>query len=140
MKPSFLLTDKAFRILAQSSRFLLGNIYEDAFLINKLDGSVIGLGDFYGDPTCAAIAPSQSWVALGGEDRLVVWYDGKVTEKMLNSPFDMRIHDEQCLEILTDPWSQLSAIWQLRIGSFDLIKVRDFPDYIHKEYQENVNW
>lgn len=140
MEPSAHLADKSFRVLAQSNRLIVGHIYEEAFLIDKLDEMIIPLGGFYGDPSCAAISPSDTWAVLGGEDRILIWHGGKIIEKAIDSPFELRVEDEQTVSILTDPWSDTSAIWQLQIGTFELIKMRDFPNYINQEYTEHVSW
>ena len=52
----------------------------------------------------------------------------------------IRIKDNNTVEILTDPWSRKSSIWELNIENAELKKIKDFPEYINKEYTEVVNW
>jgi hypothetical protein len=55
------------RTLAESSNFVVTHEFELAFATEKGTGREIPLGSHYGDPTCAVIAPDESWLAVGGE-------------------------------------------------------------------------
>ena len=55
------------RTLAESPHFVVTHEFELAYATEKATGREIFLGDHYGDPTCAVIAPDESWFAVGGE-------------------------------------------------------------------------
>lgn len=53
--------------LAESANFVVSHEFELAFATEKRTGSEMSVGSHYGDPTCAVIAPDESWFAVGGE-------------------------------------------------------------------------
>jgi hypothetical protein len=61
------MPDPNFRILAESKHFVVGHLFEQAFVIRKSDGTEHPAGDHYGDPSVALIAPDESWFLVGGE-------------------------------------------------------------------------
>ena len=84
-----------------------------------------------------------------GGDVLVLrtWVDS--TLRMIGELKDiheLRALDAFTIQILTDPWNEYSAIWQLQIDltkltrPVSLFKVKDFRDYIDKPYTEQVAW
>ena len=57
--------------------------------------------------------------------------------------FAFKALDACSVQILTDPWTDTSAIWQLDIapGSpVQLYKVKDFGAYRNEPYTEDVVW
>jgi hypothetical protein len=55
------------RTLAESTHLIVSHEYELAFVTEKATGRELPLGSHYGDPTCAVIAPDESWVVVAGE-------------------------------------------------------------------------
>jgi hypothetical protein len=47
---------------------------------------------------------------------------------------------ESGVEILTDPWGEAPAIWEMDMVTGTVRKVRDFDDYRGKEHTDNVIW
>ena len=52
----------------------------------------------------------------------------------------LRIKNLNIGEILIDPWSEISAIWELNIETNELSKIKNFTKYSDKEYSESVKW
>jgi hypothetical protein len=53
---------------------------------------------------------------------------------------DIREKTESIIEILTDPWNEKSAIWELDINSTEFVKIREFKKYQDSEYTETIDW
>ena len=60
-------TDGNFRVIAESSRHVIGHLFEAAIVVDKTSGREIDLGSHYGDPAAALIAPDGRWFIAGGE-------------------------------------------------------------------------
>lgn len=69
--------------LAQSKTYRVSHEYEVVFL-KRLDGKQIVVGDFHGDPSCAAISPNETWCAMAGAG-LIVYF--------LREPFEAYRYD-----------------------------------------------
>ncbi|WP_192822628.1 hypothetical protein [Rufibacter sp. LB8] len=130
------------KILCQTERLKIEHEFDTAFLIDKVTGLVLLEDDFYGDPTCGIIHPSNQWAVIAGE-HLVVWTE-KETKQIHDDDLkwihSIRILDSDSVGLLVDPLSEKPAIWKLNVRSFEYNKLRDFTDYQGQEYQENVNW
>ena len=127
----------------------LGNhLYEDAYCYNKITKEEIGIFRFEDDPTCAVIGANNDWCLVGGHVLVLrTFYDRTVRPVGdLKDIHDLRLVGPYSAQLLTDPWSGQSAIWQLDIipnrvaPSTILWKIRDFNDYVGKPYEENVPW
>ena len=46
----------------------------------------------------------------------------------------------QQIHLLTDPWGEHPAVWELRPLTLTVQKVRDFLDYQERAYVDEVNW
>src|SRR5882724_8552195 len=64
-----------FNILDETEKLLLGNIFEDVYLIDKRNGVELLHDDFYGDPQCGLISSTNEWAVIGGE-HLTLWRRG----------------------------------------------------------------
>lgn len=150
MRPykGYIQEDKNFRILFENSVMLVGNLVENSYCINKLTKEEFAIFQFENDPTCALVAKSNDWCLIGG-DILVLrtWIDN--TLRLIGNIeqiFGLKRISKNKVQILTDPWSENSAIWQLTINleklsnPTKLEKVRDFKEYIDKPYCENLSW
>jgi hypothetical protein len=130
------------QILDETDKYVLGHIFEDAYLIKKENGEKIVHDDFYGDPSCGIISSNNDWAIIAGE-HLTVWRKGNVTiieNEELRWVHAIRTKDDRLVEILVDPWSDKSAIWILDVLTLDINKVRDFDDYKEKERGNEVIW
>ncbi len=74
---------------------------------------------------------------------MILWKNNQlktIEDSSLQWIHDMRQVGENEVEILTDPWSDNSAIWLFNIIRESKIKIREFKDYKSKEYTEDVKW
>ncbi|WP_298898809.1 hypothetical protein [uncultured Psychroserpens sp.] len=129
-------------ILFETEKLKLEYEYELVNLIEKSSNQILLEDDFYGDPTCGIIDSSNKWAIIGGI-HLTFWTPSK-TQKFHSYEFehisDLRIKDDNTIEILTDPWSEKSSIWELNLNTSVLTKIRKFTDYRNKKYTDNVVW
>ncbi len=132
-------------VLAETDALLLGHFHEDAVLLRKSTGSCLLHDSFYGDPTCGVISPANDWAAVAGE-HVTVWRRGRGMTR-ISEPAALRwVHamrvDEatQQLHLLTDPWREHPAIWELNLLTLAARKLRDFLDYQEREYVEDGQW
>ncbi|WP_128331556.1 hypothetical protein [Apibacter sp. HY039] len=137
-----MLSNPNFRKLDASDQWYLGHEFEDIYLVNLITLKSIELGSMYGDPTCGIIDKNDQWCIAGGE-YIVIWYNQKIsfiTDEILKDTHAIRQIGSLKVEILTDPWSENCAIWELDIKSDTIRKLKDFNYYNDKEYTENVIW
>ena len=134
-----------FFILAETAELVLGHTHEDAVLLRKATGICLLEDDFYGDPSCGAISATNDWAVVAGE-HVTVWRAG-IGVTILHAPATLRwIHAlrveeaTQQVQLLTDPWGEHAAIWELNPLTLEAQKVRDFPDYQDREYTDEVRW
>jgi hypothetical protein len=129
-------------ILHETESLLLKNEFEVVFLIDKKTDQILVEEEFYGDPACGLIDENNEWAVIGGE-RLIIWTPEEIKEidnKDLKWVHALRAKDNHSIEILVDPWSENSSIWELDINTLEYKKIRDFSDYRDKEFIEDVSW
>lgn len=134
-------------VLFETDKLRIEHEFENAYLIEKQSGKELMFDDFYGDPECGLISLKNDWAIIAGE-HLTIWRSSKRKNKQkeriehdeLKWIHDIRLKSENIVEILTDPWSEKSAIWELNIDSLQFKKLRDFKDYFETEYKENIDW
>ncbi|MBC8053194.1 MAG: hypothetical protein H7Y13_09020 [Sphingobacteriaceae bacterium] len=134
--------DPSYRKLYETSNWTVGYIYEYAYLTDKSNGTTILLGGFIYDPTCALISDENLWCVVGG-DKLLIWAPNEayeIVDDNLKNIGALRQVDSNTIHILTDPWSENSAIWEFSIRTRQRRKLRDFNDYKDKEYTEDIKW
>ncbi len=103
--------------------------------------------DFYGNPNCGLISKKNDWAIIAGE-HLTVWRASKRKNKQIKRIehdelkwiHDIRLKSENVIEILTDPWSEKSAIWELNIDTLHFSKRNDFGNYIEDKHTEHIEW
>lgn len=130
------------RPLSETDLYVLFNEYEDIFLFDKVRNKEIWRADMYGDATCGLVGLSNEWAIACGS-KLIVWKKHTlktIEDKELEWIFGVRQVGETKVEILTDPWSDHSAIWLFDVSTEIKTKIRDFFDYINQEYTEEVKW
>lgn len=129
--------------LSETDSFVLFTTQEDIFLFDKDLNQTIWKTSMYGNATCGWVGLSNDWVVIGGEF-LLLWKAGEslriIHKNILSWIHDIRQIDEYKIEILTDPYAEISAIWQLDIQTEKLTKIKDFLEYINKPYEENILW
>ncbi|MFD2564787.1 hypothetical protein [Aquimarina rubra] len=126
----------------ETDLYVLFKEYEDVFLFEKDSNRELWRTSIYGEATCGLIGLSNEWLIAGGE-KIILWKNEKLTEledEDLKWTHSMRQTGENEVEILTDPWSDHSAIWKFNIITESKLKIRDFNEYIGKVYTENVIW
>jgi len=117
-----------FRKLEENEEFIIGHIFEDAYLIEKKTKKELYLGDFYGDPTCALISSDNSWCLVAGEG-LVCWrrHHGimHIKDDELKWIHEMKQIGPYDADFLIDPFSEKAAIWRFNIMSSAKQKLKD---------------
>ncbi|RBL90075.1 hypothetical protein [Chitinophaga flava] len=132
--------DDAFVKYAESELRLIGSLYENGYLFHINTREVTFINWFYGNPTCAIISQCEQWAAMGGDSGLTIWKQGATFDIEISGIFKLRQTGPVVIQILTDPWCEESAIWELNVLTFYMQKVRSFPDYIDREYADDVIW
>lgn len=100
------------------------------------------MGDFYGDPSCGLISNDNKWCLVGGST-LRLWTGSEVFEikdDNLNWACKFRQVDANKVEILIDPWSDNSSVWELNIQTRENRKIKDFANYKDREYTDDIEW
>ena len=134
-------------VLFETDKLRVEHEFENAYLIEKASGKELLFDDFYGDPKCGLISKNNDWAIIAGE-HLTIWRADKKIKKRINRIeheelkwiHDLRLKAENIIEILTDPWSEKSAIWELDIKSLQYVKIREFLKYKDSEYTESIEW
>lgn len=139
-------------VLAESEAYRIERVYELAYLVDKKHRLRLAIGDFYGDPDCALIAPDETWFAVGGDG--LVYYDfergirsffrvGHAPEPRKSDPtflHDMRLNDETSIRILLDPWADYASVWRLHVPELSLTKLMDGPSLVDEPWREDVKF
>lgn len=128
--------------LDETDMFVLFQEYEDVFLFEKDSNSVIWRTSMYGEATCGLIGLSNEWVIVGGKE-LILWKNNSfkiINDAELQCIHDVRYIEDSKINILTDPWSDHSAIWQFDVIKEEKLKIKDFPFYKSGAYTEEVLW
>jgi hypothetical protein len=144
----YVIDQPGFRRLFENFVLVVGHFYEDAYSYNKITKEEIGIFRFEGDPTCAVVGTNNDWCLIGGHILILkTFYDRTVRPAGdLKDIYDLRLVSAYSAQLLTDPWSPESAIWQLDINpnraapGMNFWKIRDFHDYLGKRFEANVNW
>ena len=130
------------KIITETEKLKLGFENEFSFLIAKETNEILFQDEFYGNPNCGIIDAENNWVLIGGI-HLTLWKPKK-TEKYLSEDFkwihSLRLKNSEIVEILIDPWNKYSAIWELNIKTYRLTKIKNFTNYLDKEYTESIEW
>ena len=128
--------------LHETEKFVLGHLFENAYLTNKDTSDSIFIGHFYGDPNCGIISSDNTWCLVGGST-LKLWTNTELTEikdSSVHWTFKMRQTDTHKAELLIDPWAENSSVWEFDILTMEVRKVKDFNDYKNASYTENIIW
>ncbi|MEO6252191.1 MAG: hypothetical protein ABIO79_02765 [Ferruginibacter sp.] len=140
-----------FRKLFENTIMILGHVFETAYIINKITKEDNPVFQFDNDPTSGLIGKNNDWCLVGG-DILVLrtWVDNSVRtfsdHPELKDIHSLREIDDYTVQILTDPWSEQSSIWQMEIDltkltrPVNLFKLKDFKDYVDKPYTDEPIW
>lgn len=129
-------------ILYETDKLYIENEFETAWLKDKLTGQVLLEDHFYGDPSCGLISETHHWAIIGG-DHLTLWTPEKwlrIEVSNLKWIHALRAENPETVEILTDPWGEQPAIWEMNMQTFEPHKVKDFEDYTGKPYTGRVVW
>ena len=129
-------------ILYETDELILENEYESTWLKSKSTGKVLLEDELYGDPQCGLIDANNNWAIVAGE-HLTIWSQKKseiIKHEGIKWVHSLRLKNPETVEILIDPWSNNSSIWEINIHTFEVQKVKDFNDYKDKEYTDEVIW
>lgn len=134
-------------VLFETDKLRIEHEFENAYLIEKNSGKELMFDDFYGDPKCGLISMNNDWAIIAGE-HLTIWRANKrkkqqvvrIENDELKWIHDIREKTENIIEILTNPWNEKSAIWELDINSTEFVKIREFKKYQDSEFTETIDW
>lgn len=129
-----------YRIIAETDKLQLVHQHEKGFLLNKVNKLAYALGWFYGDPTYGIIDPQNQWAIIAGTDLFVLWSNGEVIPLSFNNIHQMKLDNPAKVLILTDPWTEDSAIWSFDVQTRLFEKMKDFPEYREREYTKDIIW
>ncbi|SDF60198.1 hypothetical protein [Chitinophaga filiformis] len=135
-----LLQIDQYRMVAEAEVLALVHQHEKGFLMDKGKKRAYALGWFYGDPTCGIVDSQNQWAIMAGTDQFVLWDNGEVIPLSFNNAHQMKLDSPNSILILTDPWTEYSAIWSLDVQSRQFEKMKDFPEYREREYTEDIIW
>jgi hypothetical protein len=128
--------------LNETNEYVLGHIFEEIYLVNKVTQERYGLGTMYGDPSCGLIDQDNKWCIVGGST-LIIWTTKGTTELKVSALYEacrIRQINHQTVQILIDPWADHSSIWELNILDKSYVKIGDFKNYQGKPYTEQIEW
>jgi hypothetical protein len=128
--------------LHATEKFVVGHIFETAYLTDIDSGQTTIIGDFYGDPSCGLISNDNKWCLVGGSS-IKVWTENEVYEikdDNLKWACKLRQIDSNKVEILIDPWADNSSVWEFNIKTKERKKIKDFDKYRDKEYTDEIEW
>jgi hypothetical protein len=136
-----IIKDPNFHKLHETKEFIVGYVYECAYLINKRKHKKIHMGDFYGDPKCGLIDSNNNWCFVGG-NILSVWTTDRgiveIEDKELAWICRARQVSDYDVELLIDPWSYEGSVWAFNIKTLERHKVKDYK--LDGEYSEQIDW
>ena len=146
--PGYVVSNDHFTVLFENTVMVVGHVFEVAYCFNKFTKEEFSIFQFHNDPTCALVGPNNDWCLIGG-DMLVLrtWVD--YTLRFIGDLKDihsLKLIDPYTVHILTDPWSQEAAIWELTIDltklarPVSLSKIKDFHAYIGQPYTDTILW
>lgn len=140
-----------FEILAESTNYILGHLYEDGYIIDRgYLNKLIYIGSSYGNPEYGLIDASEQWALLLGRESYI-WMPGKIVnlnaaehqhQKAFQWPFDARQVADFGVEVLDDPWNEDSGIYYLDITTAAATRIRDFKTLTmpYKEDRSKIKW
>jgi len=129
-------------ILCETKNLILFNNYESTSLLLKPSKEILFKDEFYGDPQCGFIDKNEKWV-LVASTILILWNLESMTKlefDAIKNVYEIRLKSKEIIEVLTDPWSDESAVWELNLKTISVKRIRPFKDYQQSEYTENVVW
>lgn len=134
--------DDNFKILSETNKYVLGHIFEETYLIDKVTKERFQLGSMYGDPSCGLIDKDNKWCIVGGST-LIIWTPEETTEIKADELYwacQIRQANQNSVQILIDPWADNSSIWKLNVLDKSHFKICNFNHYKDKEYTEQIEW
>ncbi|TAJ14710.1 hypothetical protein DMA11_04030 [Marinilabiliaceae bacterium JC017] len=135
------------KVLFETDQLIIEHEFESAFLIDKSSGKKVVSDDFYGDPECGLISSNNDWAIIAGE-HLTAWRKSvpeedqlvRIENEDLQLIKEMRLKTQDTIEILIDPWSEKSVIWEMNINDLSYKKIKDFPNSQETKYTDKIDW
>jgi hypothetical protein len=123
------IKDSNFRNLYETEKLIAGNIFEYAYLFDKVRNATIDMGDFYGDPYCALIDVNNQWCLIGGE-HICAWNGGRRITKLINKDLkwilQMRQTGPSEAELLVEGDSDANlSVWRINVKSLMSDKISE---------------
>ena len=131
------------KLITETTALRVEHEFEVARLIRKSNNQILIETEFYGDIQCGLIDTENQWAILAGEF-MVFWtvkFQREYRSELFKDIYALRLSSNgETIDVLTDPWSDISAIWTLTIKDGELVKKTDFIDYKGKAHIDNVEW
>lgn len=145
---SYIREQADFKVLYKNFVFVLGHIFEAAYCCNVLTNEETGICTFDNDPTCGIVNATNDWCLVGGDSMVLKTFKNRTLWWIdeLKDIHDLRIVQGNTVQVLIDPWSEMSSIWEMGIDIarsrpiVDLRKIKDFNDYKDQPYTDEVVW
>jgi hypothetical protein len=134
--------DTHFRKLAESKAIVLGNLFEDVYLLNKRSNEEIYLGSLYGDPSFGLISTDDTWSVVGGE-HIIIWHSyGKIIA-LDDEPFKWAVAVRQSaplqVELLVEQTANNYCVRALDIETLEVVDLRTIT-IESDETLDNIQW
>ena len=131
-------------VMCETEKLVLKQSYEYVVLYDVVNDQELFFHYFWGDPTCCIIDDDNKWAFVGGH-HLILWKTDSnsieiIDEESLRHIHSIRLKGDSEIEILTDPWSEDSAIWEYDLNQESLNRIRSFRDYLDSPYTDDVLW
>ncbi len=68
-----------FKILSETNKYVLGHIFEETYLIDKVTNNKLQIGSMYGNPSCGLIGEDNNWCIVAGST-VIIWTSEKTVE------------------------------------------------------------
>jgi hypothetical protein len=134
--------DTQFRKLDESIDLLVGNLFEDAYLLNKRSNEEIYLGSFYGDPSFGLISTDGTWSIVGGE-YVIIWHSNGKIIPLDDESFKWVVAVRQSaplqVELLVEQTADLLCVRALDIETLEVVDLRTINNESN-ETLDNIQW
>lgn len=136
------LPNKSNVVIDETDELRLEHEFEATFLVKKESNEVLITAEFYGVPECGLIDKANNWAIVAG-DFLLLWtpnFVKKYHDDTFRDFHALRCKSQNIVEVLTDPWSDFSAIWELNTINGEVLKISDFKKAKGIEYTDDIDW
>ncbi len=120
-------TGPHFHKLHETDKYIVGNEFEYAYLVNKKTNKETYIGGFHDDPVCALISANNDWCLIGGDMLYLVKLKQEQTIPVVSketSVIRIKQTEDFKAQVLIGPRSGPGSIWELNVKTLEKKKVR----------------